>query len=259
MDNYNQQEFSNYTVIDSQQATGTGTVAKKFMANVFAWMFVALGISTLFSVLFTYNASLSSMMYSDVLMSNGAVAKGMTGLGMFISFAPIIFVLIMSFAFQRLSAPMLTLFFLLYATTMGMSLSVLLFVYTTSSVIGCFAAASAMFGVMAVMGYTTDKDLTSMGRLLMMGLIGIVIASLINMFIGSSGMNWLISIVGVAVFTGLTAYDTQKLKRIGAGLEYEGTSANDTKKLALMGALSLYLDFINLFIMLMRLFGSRRN
>ena len=184
---------------------------------------------------------------------------GLNGFGMFISFAPIIFVMVMSFAFQRLSAPMLTLFFLLYAATMGMSLSVILLVYTAGSVIGCFAAASAMFGIMAVMGYTTEQDLTSFGRILFMGLIGIIIASLINMFMHSDTMNYIISIIGVAVFTGLTAYDTQKLKRIGAGLEYEGTSANDTKKLALMGALSLYLDFINLFIMLLRLFGGRRD
>jgi hypothetical protein len=258
MNNYNQQEFSDYTVINSQQVSGTGVVAKKFIANVFAWMFVALGVSALFAVLFTYDASLRSLMYQEI-ERNGVQGMSMTGLGMFISFAPIIFVLIMSFAFQRLSAPLLTLFFLLYATTMGMSLSVLLFVYTTSSVIGCFGAASVMFGIMAVMGYTTEKDLTSMGRLLMMGLIGIIVASLINMFMHSSGMSWLISIVGVAVFTGLTAYDTQKIKRIGAGLEFAGTSANDTKKLALMGALNLYLDFINLFIMLMQLFGSRRD
>ena len=112
---------------------------------------------------------------------------------------------------------------------------------------------------MAVMGYTTDRDLTSFGRIMFMGLIGIVVASLINMFLHSSGMNYIISIIGVAVFTGLTAYDTQKLKRIGAGIEYEGTSANDSKKLALMGALNLYLDFINLFLMLLRLFGNKRN
>ena len=110
MNNYNQQDFSDYTVIDSHQVSGTGVVAKKFMANVFAWMFVALGISTLFAILFTYDASLSSLMYHDAILRNGSVGKSMTGLGMFISFAPIIFVLIMSFAFQRLSAPALTLF-----------------------------------------------------------------------------------------------------------------------------------------------------
>jgi len=254
MDNYNRREFSNYTVIDSQPASGEGVVAKKFMANVFLWMFAALGISTLFAFLFSTNPGLMEMLYVQT-----ARGMGLSGFGMFISFAPIIFVLVMSFAFTRLSAPLLTLFFLLYAATMGMSLSVILLVYTSSSVIGCFAASSAMFGVIAFMGYTTEKDLTSFGRILFMGLIGIIIASLINMFLGSPALNYLISILGVAVFTGLTAYDTQKLKRIGAGLEYEGTSANDTKKLALMGALNLYLDFINLFLMLLRLFGNRRN
>ena len=153
----------------------------------------------------------------------------------------------------------MTFLFFAFSAVMGMSLSFILLVYTSGSVIGCFASASVMFGVMAVMGYTTDKDLTSFGRILSMGLIGIFVAMLINMFLHSGPMNYLISIVGIAVFTGLTAYDTQKLKRIGAGLEYEGTSANDTKKLALMGALNLYLDFINLFLMLLRLFGNRRN
>jgi len=254
MDNNNQQQFSRYTVLDSQPAVGNSAATKKFMAGVFLWMFVALGISTLMSVLFATDASLMGMMYTPT-------DKGvsLTGLGMAISFAPIIFVLIMSFAFNKFSAPALTLFFLLFAATMGMSLSTILLVYTSSSVIGCFGAASAMFGIMAFMGYTTEKDLTSFGRLLMMGLIGIVIAMLINMFLGSPALGYLISIIGVAVFTGLTAYDVQVLKRIGAGLEYGNVSANDTKKLAIMGALRLYLDFINLFLMLLRLFGNRRN
>lgn len=248
------QDFSNYTILDSHQGTTTGVVAKKFMANVFAWMFLALGISAFFAFTFSHNQAILNMLYVETPRG-----VSMSGLGMIISFAPFIFVLTMSLAFTRLSASLLTLFFVLYAATMGMSLSVLLLVYTAGSVIGCFAAASAMFGVMAVMGYVTDKDLTSFGRILMMGLIGIIISGFINMFLRSPAFDYLISIVGVAVFTGLTAYDVQKLKRIGAGLEYEGTSPNDTKKLAVMGALSLYLDFINLFIMLLRLFGNRRD
>ena len=180
-------------------------------------------------------------------------------IGWVVTFAPFAFLLIMQFGINKLSAASMTFLFLAFAAVLGMSLSFILLVYTSGSVIGCFGAASAMFGVMAVMGYTTDKDLTSFGRILTMGLIGIFVASIINMFLRSSGMGYLISIIGVAVFTGLTAYDTQKLKRIGAGLEYEGTSANDTKKLALMGALNLYLDFINLFLMLLRLFGNRRD
>ncbi len=253
MNNF-KQKFSNYTIIDSQPSVGAGTIAKKFMANVFAWMFVALGISTLMAVLFTINPQMHSLLFVETL-------KGMhmTGLGMLVSFVPIIFVMVMSFAFARLSAPMLTLFFILYAATFGMSMSVLLMVYTSSSVIGCFGAASGMFGVMAVMGYVTNQDLTSFGRILTMGLIGILIAMVINWFLQSPALHYLISIVGVAVFTGLTAVDVQKLKRIGAGLEYEGTSANDTQKLAVMGALNLYLDFINLFLMLLSLFGNRRD
>jgi len=258
MSSYNQ-DFSRYTVIDSQEVSGAGSVAKQFMANVFVWMFVALGISALMALAFAFVPSFSSIMYADIVTQSGGVAKTLTGVGMVASFLPLIFVFTMSLAFNRLSAPALTLFFIAYAAAMGMSLSVLLLVYTSGSVIGCFGGASAMFGVMAVLGYTTKQDLTSFGRILFMGLIGIVIASLINMFLGSPGLNYLISIIGVAVFTGLTAYDVQKLKNIGAGLEFEGTSVNDTKKLAIMGALSLYLDFINLFIMLMRLFGSRRN
>ena len=255
MENYNQQkEFTNYTVIDSHQTTATGAVSKKFIANVFGWMFIALGISTVLALVFSNNQALASDLYIQT-------EKGLrpTGLGMIVGFVPLGFVLVMSFAFSRLSAPLLTAFFLLFAAAMGISLSFWLLVYTETSVIGCFATASAMFGIMAVMGYTTDKDLTKFGSILQMGLIGIVIAMMINFFLHSSGLSYLISLVGVVVFTGLTAYDVQKLKRIGAGIEFEGTSANDTKKLALMGALNLYLDFINLFIMLLRLFGNRRN
>jgi hypothetical protein len=255
MSNFDQREFSNYTVIDSHQTTATGTVAKKFMASVFSWMFVALGVSALFAWLFASTPSLMTQLVSADELGHGHLS----GLGWIVMLAPIGFVMAMGMGFARFSAQTLTLLFVLYAAITGISLSFILLVYTTSSVVGCFASASLMFGVMAVMGYTTDKDLTSFGRILSMGLIGIVIASLINMFMHSGTMGYLISIIGVAVFTGLTAYDTQKLKRIGAGLEFEGTSKNDTTKLALMGALSLYLDFLNLFLMLLRLFGNRRD
>jgi len=251
MDNYNQQDFSNYTILDSHQSEATGVVAKRFMANVFTWMFVALGVSTLFAFLFATTPSLLSIMFTEV---NGVLRPSL--MGWVITFAPIGFVLLMNFGFSKLSAGTLTLLFLFYAAITGISLSFVLLVYTSSSVIGCFGSAAAMFGVMAVMGYTTDKDLTSFGRILTMGLM---IAMLINIFLGSSTMGYIISIVGVAVFTGLTAYDTQVLKRIGQGIEYEGTSASDSKKLAILGALRLYLDFLNLFLMLLRLFGGRRD
>jgi len=251
---YNQnQQFSNYTVVDSKTGN-TGVASKTFMSGVFLWMFVALLISSVSAYLFATTPSLLSL-----LLEQGANGKvGISTFGMIITFAPLIFVLTMSFAFTRLSAPAMVAFFLLYAATTGISLSFILLVYTAGSVVTTFASSAAMFGVMAVMGYTTKKDLTSFGRIMMMGLIGIVIAMLVNMFLHSAQMDYIISIIGVAVFTGLTAYDVQKLKNIGAGLQYEGASVADTRKLTIMGALSLYLDFINLFLMMLRLFGRRK-
>jgi FtsH-binding integral membrane protein len=247
-DRNNPVQYSDYTVIND----GTQSISKKYMANVFLWMFAALAISAFSAYMFASNETLLGYLISST-------GKGLSGLGYIVMFLPLVFVLSMSFAFNKLSAPALMAMFILYAVATGISLSFILLIYTSGSVIGCFAASSAMFGIMAFMGYTTDKDLTSFGRILTMGLIGIVIASLINMFIGSSGMEYIISIVGVAVFTGLTAYDVQTLKRIGAGLEYEGTSNTQVSKLSIMGALRLYLDFINLFLMLLRLFGNRRD
>jgi FtsH-binding integral membrane protein len=231
------EQFSNYTVEGTQ--LGSKNIAKSFMSNVFSWMFVALAVSTAFAFAFSSNETLLSYLIGE---------RGLTGLGKITMFAPLIFVLVMSFGFARLSAPVLTLLF-----------SFILLVYTQGSVITCFAAAASMFGIMAVMGYTTKQDLTSFGRILSMGLIGIVIASLINMFMGNPTIDYIISIVGVAVFTGLTAYDVQKLKNISAGIGAEGISENDVKKLSIFGALTLYLDFINLFLMLLRLFGSKRD
>lgn len=247
MNNYNQQQpFSDYTIVDS----AVKPVSKSFIANVFLWMFAALAISAFFAFLFAGNESLLSYLISP--------QGSLNGLGMITMFAPVGFVLLMSFGFNRLSSPAMVALFLLYAAINGISFSFILLYYKIGTVIGCFASAAAMFGIMAVMGYTTDKDLTSFGRILTMGLIGILVAMLINFFLNSSQLDYIISIIGVMVFTGLTAYDVQKLKRIGAGLQYEGVSATDTRKISILGALTLYLDFINLFIMLLRLFGGGR-
>lgn len=253
MDNYNQHEFTNYTVVGSTQRTA-GAVSKKFMASVFTWMFAALGISAVFAFLFASNIGL--MEYVAVMTDKGL---RLTGTGLVVAFAPLLFVMAMSAGLRRFSVPVLTVLFIAFAAVMGISLSVTIMTYTASSVITCFLTASLMFGVMAVMGYTTDKDLTGFGSILTMALVGMLIAMMVNWFMHSSALGYIISLVGVAVFTGLTAYDVQKLKRIGAGLEFEGTSNATTKKLALMGALNLYLDFINLFIMLLRVFGGKRD
>ncbi|HSQ43911.1 MAG TPA: Bax inhibitor-1/YccA family protein [Ginsengibacter sp.] len=232
--------------------TGEASRTRSFIANVFLLMFIALGVSALFAWQFSVNASLLSYL---IVPTTG----GLTGLGMVTMFAPIGFVLLMSFGYRRLSAPALMALFIAYAIINGITFSFILLAYTASSVTGCFLSASAMFGVMAFMGYTTNQDLTKFGRLLMMGVIGVLIAMVINFFLHSSGLDYLISIIGVMVFVGLTAYDVQKLKRIGEGLEYSDVSAADTKKMSVLGALTLYLDFINIFLFLLRLFGSRRN
>ncbi len=252
MDNSNYQPFSNYTVLESKQIPA-GAISKKFMASVFLWMFIALGVSTLLSFAFSMNEQLMSLLYS--MTTQG---PRLTGLGMIVGLSPLAFVLVMSYGFNRLSSTALTMLLVLFAACMGMSLSTLFLTYTSASLITCFASSSVMFGVMAVMGYTTEKDLTSFGSFMTMGLVGIIIASMINWFMQSEMLYYIISFVGVAVFLGLTAYDVQKLKRIGAGVEFGDVSAGDTKKLAIMGALNLYLDFINLFLMMLRLFGRRK-
>jgi len=240
--------ISDYTVSQVSQRTGV----KSFMANVFTYMFVALGVSALFAYLFSTNAQLFAYLVDQV------TGRPST-LGWVVMFAPLGFVLLMSFGYQRLSAPVMLVLFIAYSAINGISFSFILLAYTAGSVLGCFLSAAAMFGIMAVMGYTTNKDLTSFGRLMMMGLIGIIVASLINLFLHSGTMDYIISFIGVMVFTGLTAYDVQKLKHIGEGSEYQGAPAVEIKKRSIMGALTLYLDFINLFLFLLRLFGSRRD
>ena len=236
-------DYSNVIQIDDADSS------RKFLANVFAWMFVALGISAGLAYAFA-NTSLITLLFDN---SSGVLQP--TGLAYICMFAPLAFVLIMSFGMNKISYAGLSVLFVLYSAVTGISFSFILLAYTASSVLGVFLTASLVFGVMAVAGYTTKTDLTKFGSLMIIGLIGIVIASLINMFLRSDSLGYIISYIGVAVFVGLTAYDVQKLKRIGAGLEYGDASS---KKMALMGGLTLYLDFINLFLFLLRIFGRRR-
>ncbi|WP_342646465.1 Bax inhibitor-1/YccA family protein [Mucilaginibacter sp. CSA2-8R] len=235
-------QYKNVIQLDDQASS------RKFIANVFMWMFVALGISAFCAYLFATDINLLSKLID---LSTGR----RTGLGTVVMFAPLAFVMLMSFGLNKISAPVLTVLFILFAALMGTSLSFVLLVYTASSVLGVFITASVVFGIMAIAGYTTTQDLTNFGSLMVMLLLGIIVASVVNMFIASPGLSKAISYIGVAVFVGLTAYDVQKLKRIGAGLEY---GLADTKKMAIMGALSLYMDFINLFLSLLRIFGSRK-
>jgi FtsH-binding integral membrane protein len=168
--------------------------------------------------------------------------------------APLALVFFISFRINSLSAgTALTLFFV-YAASVGLSLATIFFVYTETSITRVFFISAAAFGALSVWGYTTRRNLTGLGSFLLMGLIGIVIASLVNIFLKSSGLDWIISVIGVLVFAGLTAWDTQKIKEMYDPMD-DGTVVG---RKAVMGALALYLDFINLFMMLLRLFGSRR-
>jgi uncharacterized protein len=168
--------------------------------------------------------------------------------------APFAFVLALSFGIERMSAGTAQMLFWIYATVMGISLGGIFLIYTGTSIARVFFITATTFGAMSLYGYTTNRDLSSIGSFLFMGLIGVVIASIVNIFLGSSTLQFAISIVGVIVFVGLTAYDTQRIKEMY--LESDSTEAASKK--AILGALSLYLDFINLFVLLLQLFGQRR-
>jgi len=232
--------------IERDSTTQVGSVAKSFLANVFTYMSAALAITGIVAYIFGTDRSLMTLMFTET---------GPNIFGYLVMFAPLGLVLLMSYGFQKFSTVVLVLLFVLYAVLMGMSLSTIFYIYTGGSIFTTFLITGGTFGVMAILGYTTKTDLTKFGSILMMGVIGIIIAMVVNMFMRSEMMEFIISGIGVLIFTGLTAYDVQKLKRIGAGVEY-GT--DETNKLSIMGALSLYLDFINLFLFLLRFMGNRK-
>ncbi|RYG20836.1 MAG: Bax inhibitor-1/YccA family protein [Chitinophagaceae bacterium] len=230
-----------------------GAVSKKFFANVFLWMFVALSLSA-GAAYFMASSTQEFALLSD------PETGGRTVLGYVAMFAPLGLVLLMGAGFNRLSYPTLLAAFIAFSVLLGVSLSYIFFRFTDGSIAACFAGAAGIFAVMAFLGYTTDVDLSKFGPILMIGVVGLIIASVVNMFLNSPTMYYILSFAGVAIFTALTAYDVQKIKRIGMGIEENGgeIAAADTKKLVLMAALTLYLDFINIFIYLLQIFGSRR-
>ena len=168
--------------------------------------------------------------------------------------APIGMVLYLSAKIRTMSVAAAQTSFWIFSVLMGMSLASIFVIYTGTSIARVFFITSGVFGAMSLYGYTTKRDLTGLGSFMFMGLIGIIIASIVNMFLQSSAMQFVISVIGVLVFVGLTAYDTQKIKNMYSEMDGSETAS----KKAIMGALTLYLDFINLFLMLLRLFGQRR-
>ena len=240
MENYNE----NYN--------STQVLSNTFVANVFMWMFAALGITALTAYLFGTTPDLMMSMFS--VRADGSASLNL--LGWIVMLAPLIIVFVMSFGMEKMKASTMIILYLVYSILMGMSLGFIFLAYTGASIAKTFVITAGMFGLMAFLGYTTKTDLTKMGSILLMGLFGIIFATVVNMFMHSESLDYIISIVGVIIFTGLTAYDVQKIKEIGM----MGMDNNETMtKISIQAALSLYLDFINLFLYLLRFFGRSKN
>lgn len=220
------------------------TAFSALMRKVFIWMALALVITgvTAYGV-----ATTPSLLIA--IVTNKALFWGLI-------IAELALVFAVSGAINRLSLATATLLFVLYSVVNGATLSVIFLAYSMPAIIQTFFITAGTFGVMALVGYTTKTDLTSLGKLLFMALIGLVIATVVNMFVGSTGFDYILSYVGVLIFVGLTAYDTQKIKQMCMQAPDAG---EHMQKLALLGALSLYLDFINLFLYLLRIFGNSKD
>jgi FtsH-binding integral membrane protein len=231
------------------QAVHTQDVSRTFISKVFMWMAGALALTAITSFLIA--ANFETMLPFFINPEAGKLSV----LFWVVIFAPFALVLIMSAAINRLPLNVLSLLFILYSVLMGVSLSFIFLAYDISTIGITFAVTAGTFIVMAIMGYTTKTNLTKFGSLLLMALIGIIIAMVVNIFMRSGTLDYIISIIGVLVFTGLTAYDVQKLKNYSAQI---GEFNNTAGKMALMGALTLYLDFINLFLFLLRIFGRKK-
>ena len=234
----------NYSTAETNTLTDSKSVSKKLMANVFTWMFAGLIITATVAWLFA-GSSLISLLVTET---------GLSMLGWIVMFSPFLMVFFMSFGFQKLSFFALLTLFIVYSALMGASLSFILLLYTAQTIAITFVITAAMFGIMAVAGYTTNIDLSKFGSIMFMALIGLIVASIVNIFMKSSGLEWIISCAGVLIFTGLTAWDVQRMKN-ASYRERIGTETGN--KVALMGALSLYLNFINLFLFLLRFVGGR--
>ena len=237
--NYNELNFGTTT---REQELSMSAAFPVLMRKVYVWMTLALVIT---------GATAYGVATSPGLMMAIATNK-LLFWGLII--AEFGLVVAISAAINKLSLTTATLLFVLYSVINGATLSFIFAIYTMSSIASVFFITAGTFAVMAVIGYTTKKDLTSMGKILFMALIGIIIATIVNIFLKSTGLQMIVSYLGVLIFVGLTAYDSQKIKQM---LLMAPDAGEGAQKIALLGALSLYLDFVNLFIYLLRIFGKR--
>jgi uncharacterized protein len=246
---------------DNRLVRGSATVAdgvdaglRAHMLRVYNYMVGALALTGVVAYLVANTPALLNAFYHETMTANG-VALSPTMLGWVVMLAPIGLVLLLSFRIMQMSQSAAQTTFWVYSALTGASLASILIVYTGASVAMTFFVTAATFGTMSLWGYTTKRDLTGMGHFLFMGLIGILLASLANFFFKSPAINFVVSILGVLIFTGLTAWDTQKIKNTYYAVGGDTAVAG---KAAIMGALSLYLDFLNIFLFLLRFMGNRR-
>ncbi|MDB5031534.1 Bax inhibitor-1/YccA family protein [Mucilaginibacter sp.] len=236
---------SNY-VYDNVTQLNDADASRKYLAKVFSWMFIALGVSAFTAFEFFSTPNLLALIISPT---------GFTGLGYVAIFSPLAFSMVINFGFNRISYTGMVAIFIAYAVAIGITLSIFGLIYTGASIFTVFISASVVFGIMAIAGYTTHQDLSQFGSILRVVFFGAFAVMLINFFMHSAQIDYILSFVFVALMIGLTAYYMQMLKRIGAGIEY-GTE--ESKKLVIIGAFVLYTTFINLFMMMLRIFGRRR-
>lgn len=224
---------------------------RAYMLRIYNYMASALALTGIVALGASKSEAILSALYT---VQNGNVV-GMSGFGWIVALAPIGLVLWLSMGLNRLSTTAAQAIFWVYAGLVGLSLTSIFLLYTGESIARAFFVTAGTFGAMSIYGYTTKKDLTGMGQFLIMGLIGLIIASIVNIFMQSSALGFATSVIGVLIFVGLTAYDTQRLK----GMYYQvAGNAEAMAKVSIMGALSLYLDFINIFMHLLHFMGDRR-
>jgi FtsH-binding integral membrane protein len=229
------QSIFNQQALEQQEAT-----QRSFILRVYAWMAFGLVTTTATAVV-----TLLVPAVLNVLITNRPLFWGLL-------IGELVLVMVLSGLVAKLSPFAAALLFTAYAVLNGITLSILFLIYTSSSIALTFGITACTFGIMSLYGYTTHRDLTKLGSLLIMGLVGMILASLLNLLLQNSAIYWITTYVGVLIFTGLVAYDTQKLKRMSLALGQDG------QKAAILGALSLYLDFINLFLLLLRILGRRK-
>ncbi len=244
----------------SPGATATSAVLdaglRAYMLRVYNWMASGLLLTGIIAYLIA-NTSAINAFYPEVTTAAGVV-RSVSPLAMISIFLPLAFVLVLSLGVNRLSRQMAQTLYWLFCAAMGLSLTNIFLIYTSTSIVRVFFISAGTFAAMSIYGYTTRSDLSRWGSFLMMGLIGVILASVVNMFMRSTELQFLVSIIGVLVFTGLTAYDTQRIKATYVQYAYaEGTE--QAAKRSVYDALSLYLNFINLFMLLLQLLGNRNN